>query len=131
VVVHLLVSRWSVGAAWVLTALGIYGALWLVGDVQAIRLRPTWLDRERLCMRLGLRWTLTVPRHNVGRVRKLEGAETVDGALGMALPNAPRVLVELTTPAPALGVYGIERTVKAIELGVDDVDEFLARCGRS
>jgi hypothetical protein len=129
VVMHLLVSRWSPGAAWVLTALGIYGAVWLVGDLQAIRLRPTWLDGERLCMRLGLRWIVTVPRRHVRRVRKLGRADAVDGALRLTLPNAPRVLVELNTPAPALGAYGIERTVSAIELGVDDGDEFVSRFG--
>jgi hypothetical protein len=127
VVVHLLVAIWSSTAAWVLTALGLYSAVWLLGDLQAVRLRPSWLDDERLCMRLGVRWTLSVPRHQVRQARRLAPNETVEDALRLSLPNARRVLIELEAPATATGVYGIRRTATAVELGVDDPDEFLRR----
>jgi hypothetical protein len=124
-VVHLLVAQWSHTVAWFLTALGVYGGVWLVGDLQAARLRPSWLDERSLCLRLGLRWTLTVPRHRVRAARKLGPGEAVPGALGLALPGSRRVLIELSEPAIALGVYGLRRTTTVVELGVDDPDRFV------
>jgi hypothetical protein len=124
-VVHLLVAQWSLAVAWFLTALGVYGGVWLVGDLQAARLRPSWLDERSLCLRLGLRWTLTVPRHRVRAARKLGPGEAVPGALGLALPGSRRVLIELSEPAIALGVYGLRRTTTVVELGVDDPDRFV------
>lgn len=129
VAVHLLLAAWSAAAAWVLTGLSLYGAVWLVGDLQAIRLRPSWVEGDRLCMRLGLRWTATVPVSRVRAARKLAPGEDAGDALRLALPNAPRVLVQLDTPATARGVYGIRRTVTSFELGVDDRDAFLRRLG--
>jgi hypothetical protein len=125
VAVHLLVSLWSPTAAWILTGLGIYGAVWLVGDLQAVRLRPSWVDDEWLCTRVGLRWALTVPLSDVKRVRLLASGETVEDALRLSLPNARRVLIELHVPATAVGMYGFQKTAAAIELGVDDPEEFL------
>lgn len=125
--VHLLVASWSTSAAWVLTALSVYGAVWLVGDLRAVRLRPSWVDRDRICMRVGLRWTVTVPIARVRRARKLAAGEAAGDALRVALPNSRRVLLELDAPVTALGVYGIRRTATAIELGVDDPDGFLRR----
>ena len=57
--VHLLVSLASPTIAWVLTALSLYGVLWLVGDAQAARHRPILVDR--LLVRVGLRWTVEIP----------------------------------------------------------------------
>jgi hypothetical protein len=125
VAVHLLVSLWSVTAAWILTGLGVYGAVWLVGDLQAVRLRPSWLDDERLCMRLGLRGALVVDRRQIRQARRLAPGETVEDALRLSLPSARRVLIELAAPATLVGVYGIRQTAAVVELGVDDPDELL------
>ncbi|MBT8403221.1 MAG: hypothetical protein KJP18_05135, partial [Gemmatimonadetes bacterium] len=55
VAVHLVVSRWSVGVAWVLTALSVYSGIWLLGDLLAARHNPTVLTDDDLHLRLGLR----------------------------------------------------------------------------
>jgi hypothetical protein len=38
--VHFLLRLWSPVAAWILTAISIYSGFWIVGDLQAARLRP-------------------------------------------------------------------------------------------
>jgi hypothetical protein len=123
--VHLLVALWSVVAAWVITGLTAYCAIWIIGDLQAVRLRPSWVSGKFVCMRLGLRWTVTTPQHQILRIRMLGGSEKIAGALRLALPNAPRVLVELKAPATAIGAYGLRREVDAIELGLDDPAQFV------
>jgi hypothetical protein len=125
--VHLLIATWSTVAAWILTGLTAYGVVWLIGDLQALRLRPSWVSDHTICMRLGLRWTVTTPQNQLLRVRKLGRGERVTSALSLALPNAPRVLIELKTPTMAIGAYGLRREVDSIELGLDDPDGFMRR----
>jgi hypothetical protein len=99
--VHLLVAAWSVVAAWV--AYRYHG----------------------LRLRLGVRWAVMVPKSQIAGVRRLRSNETIAGALRLALPNAPRVLIELKTPAIATGAYGLRRETTAIEIGADSPDQFM------
>ena len=45
--VHLIVMRWSTPAAWILTALSSYGAVWLIAMARAFVLRPCWWKGEK------------------------------------------------------------------------------------
>jgi hypothetical protein len=127
--VHILVATWNVVAAWVITGVTAYSVVWIIGDLHAVRLRPSWVSGNRICLRLGVRWTMTIPQHQIVGLRKLGGSERVAGALRLALPNAPRVLIELKTPATAIGAYGLRRQVDAIEVGVDYPDQFVQALG--
>jgi hypothetical protein len=121
--VHILVAPWSVVAAWVLTGLTAYSLVWIVGDFHAVRLRPSWVDDDRVCLRLGVRWAVTIPKSQIAGVRRLGNNEPITGALRLALPNAPRVLIELKTPAIATGAYGMQREITSIEVGTDRPDQ--------
>jgi hypothetical protein len=63
--VHLLVARWSVTVAWILTALSVYGAVWLVAVARSFSLRPVLLTGDELIVRAGLLWTVRIPRSQV------------------------------------------------------------------
>jgi hypothetical protein len=119
--VHLLLSRWSVKAAWVVSALGLYGALWLIGDYRAMRLRPTRLDGSVLRLRFGLRWSLDVPFARIRAVRESgrgDAAAAVD--LTLALRGAKTVRLEFDGSLVAHGIYGRRRTVRSVDVGVDE-----------
>jgi len=119
--VHLLLSRWSVKAAWILTALGLYGALWLIGDYRAMRLRPTLLDGPVLRLRHGLRWSLDVPLTLVRGAREAGRSDDATGAdLTMALRGAKVVRLEFEGPLAAHGFYGRKKTVRSVVVGADD-----------
>lgn len=131
VAVHALVHRWSPLAAWILTTLGLYGMAWLVGDYRAARLRPVLIGPERVSLRLGLRWTLDVPRAAIARVATDEAASRPSVDLLLALPGARALVIELTGPHTACGPYGIRRSVTRIGLGVDDPAAFSRGLARS
>lgn len=129
-VVHLLVERWSPTAAWVLTALGLYGLVWLLGHFQAVRLRPVLLAPDALYVRIGLLWSVRVP---YGDVAALEPAGTgaparrAPGYLHAVTLGPARLLVELCRPADVDGMYGyVKRGVRRIGLAVDDAERFRA-----
>ncbi|HVR95369.1 MAG TPA: hypothetical protein VMW27_02060 [Thermoanaerobaculia bacterium] len=121
--VHLLLSRWSPAAAWVLTGLTLYGMLWFIGDYRAARLRPILLDAESLRVRTGMRWSLRIPREQVVAVHK----KSMAGArrLRMALPGTSMLWIELAEPVTVQGPYGFERRAQCVGVAVDEPDRFL------
>ena len=125
--VHVLVARWSEGAAWALTALSLYAALWLLGDFQAIRHRPVRIEPDRLRLRLGLRWDAEVPFAAVESIVPLERAPNKgDAYLDLTAFGTPRYLVRLYGPITARGPYGWQKPVRSLGFAVDDRERFEA-----
>ena len=128
--VHLLVQGWSRTAAWVLTALSLYGLLWLLGFLQAVRLRPVLLAPDALHLRVGLRWSARIPYERIARVAPA-GIAAPDrraaGYLHAALLGAPRLLLDLDEPVEVEGLYGLaKRGVSRVGVTVDDHAVFMA-----
>lgn len=129
-VVHLLAARWSPVAAWILTALSVYGVIWMVGDLQAIRLRPTLVDDDALHVRVGLRWDARIPWSEIEAVEPRGAAPFPSRAPGhlRATPmGEPALVVTLRRPVRVRGPYGISRTVTRLGIAVDDPGGFLSQ----
>jgi hypothetical protein len=133
VVVHLVVATWSVAAAWVLTAAGVYSAIWLLGQLQAFRLRPLVLTATELHLRIGLIWRASIPRDRIRGARAVRPQDLVEsspGYLDAAAIGAPRLLLELTEPVTVEGPYGFtKRDISRIGLPIDDLPGFIASAG--
>lgn len=119
---HLLIQMWSVRAAWIMTALDLYAILWLLGDYNALRLRPSYASDGVLHVRYGLRWNVTVVLDDIASIEPVreEGEWKRRGVLKVAMLDAPRFLVRLRTPVVAHGLAGIRKTVDAIAIAPDD-----------
>jgi len=124
--VHLLVSHWSTKIAWVVTSLDLYGILWVIGDYQALRLRPTIISADAIELRYGLRWSATITRDNVLSIEPISDWKRNRTTLKVAMLDAPRILVRLREPIVAYGIAGIRRTIDAIAILPDDEATF---CG--
>jgi hypothetical protein len=128
---HFLVRQWSGRAAWLLTALGLYGALWIVGDWRACRARPIRLEDGVLRVRLGLRWRLDIPLGNIRAIRAPTAADKARGAvdLRLTLPGASWTLLELDRRLEAIGPYGLRREVRIVGLGLDEPERLRTLLG--
>ena len=120
--IHILVARWSPGAAWLLTILSVYGLFWFLADYRATRLRPILLDGGTLCIRTGLRWTIRIPRAHIVAIHKK--APKSEPFLRTTLPMMKPLWIELTEPVTAQGPYGIEKRARWISVAVDDAKTF-------
>jgi hypothetical protein len=133
--VHVAVSRASPAAAWLLTALGLYGVAWILGDYRAARLRPLLVGADGLVVRLGLRWSVTIPRDAIAAVApapKPPRARRAPGHLHAALMVPPQWEVALSEPLVAKGPYGITKRVTTVALAADDragLRRALVECG--
>ncbi len=123
--VHLLLQQWSVRAAWIATALDLYGVLWFFGDYNALRLRPTTIDAGALHLRYGLRWAADVPLANIVAVQPVEGDWKRKGTLKIAMFDEPKLRIQFREPVEARGFGGlVRRTIDAIVILPDEPELF-------
>jgi hypothetical protein len=130
VAVHLLLARWSVAAAWVVSAASLYAGVWVVGDLRACGVRRTTLGGDGATFRVGLRWTVAVPYDAIERVERIGGERTADAVakpLRLTLIGAPGVRVHLRRAVTAHGPYGLRRPAQVLEVGIDDAGTFSQR----
>jgi hypothetical protein len=135
VAMHVAVSFASSAAAWLVTALGLYGVVWILGDYQAVRLRPLMVGADGLVVRLGLRWSVSIPRDAIAAISpapKPPRARRAPGHLHAALVAPPQWQVTLREPLLARGPYGITKRVTTVALAADDragLRQALLECG--
>ncbi len=128
VLVHVLVMRWSAGAAWALTGLSVYSMLWVLGDHRAMGLRPTVARGDGLDIRVGLRARVRVGWEQIARVERVdwrEGARVVQGRLNAAAPGMPNVVVTFTAPVRARRWLGMEKVVESVGLEMEEAERFV------
>lgn len=123
---HLAVSLWSTKAAWIVTALDLYGILWVLGDYHALRLRSTTVTRDSLEVRHGLRWSASIPLDNIASIDRVrsEAEWKRKQTLKVALVDEPQFIVRLCTPVASRGVAGLRRTIDSVAFRPDDVAAF-------
>lgn len=117
VVLHLVVARASSVAAWVLTGLSIYSAVWLLGDLFAGRHNPTLLTDGTLHLRTGLRWRVDVP---LPRIRAVHTAPPDGGSVDFIFLGPPDLWIECDEPVVVEGPFGLRRRSRHLGIGVDD-----------
>ncbi len=120
VVVSLLLADWPT-AALVHGGLSAYAALWLLGDLTALRLTPTVLHADRLDLRVGLRWRMVIPRAAIVQVRRALDPRP-RAALDVSLPGADALVLELDREVEAVGPLGLRRRGRTVIVSVDDLD---------
>lgn len=122
---HILLALWAPWPAWTLSALSLYGILFLLADFNAARLRPIVIGERTLSLNLGLRWRATISREEIESVETLEGELARDRrTLKAVLIGKPNLILRLRTPHTAIGLYGFTKDFDRIAVGVDDVDGF-------
>lgn len=118
---HFLLARSFPRGAWLWTSLDLYGALWLFGDYQALRLRRITLDDDRLRIRYGLRATATIPYSAIAAIEPQSGPfEKRKKTLKVALIDDPRTLIHLREPMTIQFIAGIRKTIDCVAILADD-----------
>ena len=108
---HLLLARWSTTAAWSWTALDVWAAIWLLGDCNALRLRRSYLTSDTLHIRLGLRWSVSIPLASIASIEEVREEQQWKrkDVLKVAILDEPRWLITLREPMTAHGLAGIRK----------------------
>jgi hypothetical protein len=119
--VHLLVAPWSRFVALGLSILTGYGILWILGDLRALQLRPTLVAEDALHLRVGLRWSATLPWDRIAGVEAApRGAMGAAPLLRVTPIGPPSLVIVLREPVALQGPLGIVRRGDRIGLAADD-----------
>ena len=120
---HFLLPRpWN----WIMTSLHGYSLLWLLGDLQALRLRPTTVEGGMLKLRVGMRWEAAIPLATIASVERPVAAPDRAAVFHASVIGSPNLVLRFTRPQVMRGLLGIERRCDALALCADE-PEALAR----
>jgi hypothetical protein len=123
---HLAIAPLSRVAAWLLTASSAWGALWLVGDAQALRLERLRLTAAGLVVQIGIRWRTFVPYDALAEVALAAGAPRGPTTLRATVAGAADVRLVVARPLEARGLFGRRRRFDILLLTVDRPEALIA-----
>jgi hypothetical protein len=121
---HVILAHWSRVAAWIATLLSVWGALWIVGDMHATRLRPLRLAQGGLVIELGIRWRAFVPYDAIRSVAPAASPRRGPLTLRATVVGAADVHMQLRRPLEARGLLGRTKQFDEILLSADRPEAF-------
>ena len=121
---HLAIAPSAPAVAWVLTALSMYGALWLIGDALALRHGGVRISDEGIRVDVGVRWRADLRWRDLERVERVDARPAkADGTVDASIIE-PTVALHLSAPTLIRGPFGIRREARRLYLTVDDAARF-------
>ena len=126
-VLHVLLHLWTGPlVAGVVTALSVWGWLFLWADARATRWRAVGLDATALRLRHGLVTDLAVPREAIVAARPHRGATPARATGRLRCAGQGRANLQLVLrPGTRLATLTGEREVREIFLGIDEPERLL------
>lgn len=126
-VFHLLLAKWSVIAAWILSALSIYSVLQIFGFARSLTKRPILIVENSLILRYGILNEVKIP---LSDIESLELTSQSVENLGFAKLSplgemeSHNVVISLSKENTMVGLYGIKKRFKVVGLHVDEPKKF-------
>jgi hypothetical protein len=114
--VHLVLARWSHGWAWGLTALSLYGMLWMIAVARSFELRPCYVTEEECVIRCGLLFSVRIPRSAIASVSR----ERIEGARAVPRRVEPTWFLRFHEPIEAERILGFATKIDALAIAPDD-----------
>lgn len=119
---------WSHTAAWVVTALSLWGWIFLFAEHRATLRRPISLSGDALLVRYGLRSELAIPLRQIGSISQHAKpvARRQAGVLRYCESGVPNVCIELSPPLQVSDMFGVAKPIERVYLGIDEPQRFIA-----
>jgi ABC-type multidrug transport system fused ATPase/permease subunit len=126
-VLHYVISLKFPLIAWVVTALGLYGAVFILGDLNACRWRPIRVRAGNLELNTGLRWRCTIPLSQIEFVESTTfDIESREGLLNAAVIGNQNLVIFLKSKHTATGIYGFEKEFDRVAVTADEPSRLAA-----
>jgi hypothetical protein len=122
VVAEALAAHWLFHGFWrgLAAAVHAYSLLWILGDLQAMRLRTSTVEGGALQLRLGLRWSAKIPLASIAAVERPNGAVDRKRVFHASVLGSPNLVLRFAQQQTLCGPVGMERRCDALALLVDD-----------
>ena len=107
--------------AWILTALSIYGAIWMIAVARSFNTLPILVDAQNITLRRGMLASLNVPRASIASVSREERGNFSR----FAVLAEPTVWIAFHSPLQLELPMGFTRQVPGAAIAPDDLNGFL------
>ncbi|MGD9629097.1 MAG: hypothetical protein AB7V18_07620 [Pyrinomonadaceae bacterium] len=119
-VLHLLISKWSPAAAWIITVFSIYFALQIAAHLKGVILRPIVVSADRVYFRCGVLADSSIEISNIEHVEVISArSEDALSFTPIAEMSVPNIKLTLRSPAEVYGIYNLRNNVSKLEFYVD------------
>jgi membrane protein YdbS with pleckstrin-like domain len=124
-VLHYFISMKFPVLAWIVTALGLYGMVFILADFNACRWRPIRVKAGNLQINTGLRWRFSIPLSEIESVESTTfDIEDKDGLLNAVVIGNQNLIIHLENPRTAVGIYGFTKEFDRVAVTVDEPNRF-------
>lgn len=127
-IIHLLLTRWSPLAAWILSGISIYTGLQLFGFMRSMSKLPIEITDNQLVLRYGLMTSMKVSFESIDTVelstKDLDENTTVKKLSILGNLEAHNVIVHFNQPSTFNSLYGFKKTCDGLALHIDAPSEF-------
>jgi len=131
VVLHILLTKWSSLAAWILTFLSVYSGIQIFGFLKSMFKRPISIENGTLFLRYGIMNEATINLKNIENIeissKDIELNKETRKLSFLGELESHNVIIRLKKENTLIGLYGIKREFKNLALYVDDKIEFKNR----
>lgn len=128
IVVHLLLSRWSEIAAWILTGLSFYTMIQVLGFAKSLSRRPILIHNNTLMLRHGILSEVDIYLKDISAIEVSKKSIKEDKTTVKLSPFGElenhNIIIRLKTENTLLGFYGTKKKFKAIAFYIDTPVEF-------
>jgi hypothetical protein len=126
-VLHVIVRHWSSTTAWILSDLGLLGALFILGTLRAMQLRPALVTPTEIVLSMGLMASVRAPIGLVAGIARHAGSVAKARELfRTSLMQPANVMVNFAAPVRAETLYGGSRSITRIAAFLDAPEAFIA-----
>ncbi len=130
---HFLLHSWNEMISYVLLVMNLYTLVYLIADIQAIRLSPFILTKNLLYIQVGIKAKLVVPFEMIKEISYYKGPEKLskeeskqvfDAVLADFMKEKPIFEIEFYQPQDVRCMYGFKKKVTKVHLSPDEPEKF-------
>ena len=135
IVLHMLLQKWNVTVAWILTFLSIYSGIQLLGFLKSMTKRPISIKDGKLYLRYGIMNETTIDLKSIDSIeissKDIELNKETRKLSFLGELESHNVIISLKQENVLTGLYGIKRKYKSLALYVDKKNEFTNRINKA
>lgn len=128
VAIHLLVMRWNVVVAWILSGLSIYTAIQVIGFAKSLSQRPISINQDTLSLRYGILNEVDISISDIDTLviskKPIEKNKTTRTLSLLGDLESHNMILTLKNQYQLVGLYGIKRPFKVLAFHIDDPKDF-------
>ena len=130
-IVHLVVAKWSVSVAWILTILGLYTGLQVLSILRSMdkRLISINYEGQQLNLRYGFGAQTTIPFHCIKSIEQNKKSLPDDNSIirfsVFDILDPHNVIIHLNKERTLHKIYGFEKKYQSLAIYVDDAALFV------